>query len=119
MPRSENQRIRLLRTADALREREQRLSYIQRLAQLGDFQLDIGTGQVNCSEALREFAQLEQAELMQGYGANCLYVTDSAGYMLPDDVSARISALRDALANDTEVYLADTLGDKGDVFTGR
>ena len=33
---------------------------------------------------------LEQALLMESYGANCLYVTDSAGYMLPHDVSARI-----------------------------
>jgi diguanylate cyclase (GGDEF)-like protein len=58
-----NYMLRAKRTADALREREQRLSYVQRLAQLGDFQLDIGTGEVNCSEALREFAQLEQGEL--------------------------------------------------------
>ncbi|WP_445396827.1 4-hydroxy-2-oxovalerate aldolase [Zobellella sp. An-6] len=37
---------------------------------------------------------LEQARLMVDYGANCIYVTDSAGYMLPDDVSARLSLLR-------------------------
>lgn len=34
---------------------------------------------------------LEQARLMESYGANCIYTTDSAGYMLPDDVTARIS----------------------------
>ena len=33
---------------------------------------------------------------MEGYGANCVYCTDSAGYMLPDDVTARIGALRAA-----------------------
>lgn len=37
---------------------------------------------------------LEQARLMVDYGANCIYVTDSAGYLLPDDVSARLSLLR-------------------------
>src|SRR5690242_20214118 len=30
-----------------------------------------------------------QARLMESYGANCIYCTDSAGYMLPDDVTAR------------------------------
>lgn len=35
-----------------------------------------------------------QAELMVSYGANCIYVTDSAGYMLPDDVSEKIGLLR-------------------------
>jgi 4-hydroxy-2-oxovalerate/4-hydroxy-2-oxohexanoate aldolase len=33
---------------------------------------------------------LEQALLMESYGANCIYCTDSAGYMLPEDVKARI-----------------------------
>ncbi|MBB0024205.1 4-hydroxy-2-oxovalerate aldolase [Ralstonia pickettii] len=44
-----------------------------------------------------------QAKLMESYGANCVYVTDSAGYMLPDDVKARISAVRDALKPETEL----------------
>ncbi len=37
-----------------------------------------------------------QAKLMESYGANCIYCTDSAGYMLPDDVTARIALLRAA-----------------------
>jgi 4-hydroxy-2-oxovalerate/4-hydroxy-2-oxohexanoate aldolase len=44
-----------------------------------------------------------QALLMEGYGANCIYVTDSAGYMLPEDVKARIGAVRAALKPDTEL----------------
>ena len=40
---------------------------------------------------------LEQARLMESYGANCIYCTDSAGYMLPDDVTHKIGALRAAL----------------------
>jgi 4-hydroxy-2-oxovalerate/4-hydroxy-2-oxohexanoate aldolase len=40
---------------------------------------------------------LEQARLMVSYGANCVYVTDSAGYMLPQDVAARIGLLRQSL----------------------
>jgi 4-hydroxy-2-oxovalerate/4-hydroxy-2-oxohexanoate aldolase len=46
---------------------------------------------------------LAQAKLMESYGANVIYCTDSAGYMLPDDVSARIRALRDGLKVETEV----------------
>lgn len=44
-----------------------------------------------------------QAKLMEGYGANCIYVTDSAGYMLPDDVKVRIAAVRAALRPETEL----------------
>jgi 4-hydroxy-2-oxovalerate/4-hydroxy-2-oxohexanoate aldolase len=46
---------------------------------------------------------LRQARLMESYGANCIYCTDSAGYMLPEDVAARIGALRDGLSADTEI----------------
>ena len=31
---------------------------------------------------------------MEGYGAQTIYITDSAGYMLPDDVKDRVSALK-------------------------
>lgn len=46
---------------------------------------------------------LEQARLMVSYGANCVYITDSAGYMLPDDVSTRIGLLRRELASNIEI----------------
>ena len=46
---------------------------------------------------------VEQARLMEGYGANCIYVTDSAGYMLPDDVKSRLGAVRAALKPETEL----------------
>ncbi|MCW2248616.1 4-hydroxy-2-oxovalerate/4-hydroxy-2-oxohexanoate aldolase [Azospirillum fermentarium] len=46
---------------------------------------------------------VQQAKLMEGYGANCVYVTDSAGYMLPDDVTVRLAAVRDALKPETEL----------------
>jgi 4-hydroxy-2-oxovalerate/4-hydroxy-2-oxohexanoate aldolase len=45
----------------------------------------------------------KQALLMESYGANCLYITDSAGYMLPEDVKARVGAVRDALKPETEL----------------
>lgn len=46
---------------------------------------------------------VRQARLMEDYGANCIYCTDSAGYMLPDDVRARIGALRETLRPETEI----------------
>ncbi|HKY89582.1 MAG TPA: 4-hydroxy-2-oxovalerate aldolase [Nevskiaceae bacterium] len=46
---------------------------------------------------------VEQARLMESYGANCIYTTDSAGYMLPEEVAARVSALRAGLKPETEI----------------
>ena len=46
---------------------------------------------------------VKQAKLMEGYGANCIYITDSAGYMLPDDVQVRLTAVRQALQPETEL----------------
>ncbi|KSU63322.1 4-hydroxy-2-oxovalerate aldolase [[Bacillus] enclensis] len=41
---------------------------------------------------------VEQAKLMESYGAQAVYVTDSAGALLPHEVKERIAALRDSLS---------------------
>jgi 4-hydroxy-2-oxovalerate/4-hydroxy-2-oxohexanoate aldolase len=46
---------------------------------------------------------VKQAKMMESYGANCIYCTDSAGHMLPDDVTIRIGALRAALRPENEL----------------
>jgi 4-hydroxy-2-oxovalerate/4-hydroxy-2-oxohexanoate aldolase len=46
---------------------------------------------------------LVQAKRLESYGANCVYITDSAGYMLPDDVTARIGLVRANLRPETEI----------------
>jgi 4-hydroxy-2-oxovalerate/4-hydroxy-2-oxohexanoate aldolase len=46
---------------------------------------------------------LEQLKLMESFGANCVYITDSAGYMLPDDVSSRVGLARRELKPETEL----------------
>jgi len=46
---------------------------------------------------------LAQLKLMESYGANCVYITDSAGYMLPDDVTARVALARAELNPETEI----------------
>ena len=40
----------------------------------------------------------QQGKLMESYGAQTVYITDSAGYMLPADVKARVAALRAPLS---------------------
>ena len=46
---------------------------------------------------------VEQLKLMESYGANCVYITDSAGYMMPEDVKARIALARKELKPETEL----------------
>ncbi|MBY0454366.1 MAG: 4-hydroxy-2-oxovalerate aldolase [Burkholderiaceae bacterium] len=46
---------------------------------------------------------VKQAKLMESYGANCIYITDSAGHMLPHNVSEKLGAVRQALAPQTEL----------------
>ena len=46
---------------------------------------------------------VEQARLMESYGANCVYCTDSAGYMMPEEVTEKISALREGLQPTTQI----------------
>lgn len=46
---------------------------------------------------------VQQLRLLESYGANCVYITDSAGYMLPSDVAERVSTAREALSTETEI----------------
>ncbi len=46
---------------------------------------------------------VEQAKLMESYGAECVYVTDSAGALLPEQYTLRVKALRSALSPKTEI----------------
>ena len=40
----------------------------------------------------------EQAKLMESYGADYINIADSAGYLLPEDVAARIMAVKEAVS---------------------
>ena len=53
---------------------------------------------------------LEQAELMQSYGADYVYVMDSAGAMLPGDVRDRVSLLADELDVGVGFHAHNNLG---------
>ena len=44
-----------------------------------------------------------QLKMMEDFGANCVYITDSAGYMLPDHVTSRVALARAELRPETEL----------------
>ena len=46
---------------------------------------------------------VEQALLMESYGAECVYVTDSAGALLPGQYAELVKAVRAALKPETEI----------------
>ncbi|MFF2347596.1 4-hydroxy-2-oxovalerate aldolase [Pseudarthrobacter sp. NPDC058119] len=46
---------------------------------------------------------VKQALLMESYGANCVYVTDSGGGLTMDGVRSRVKAYRQALKPETEI----------------
>ncbi|WP_366924359.1 4-hydroxy-2-oxovalerate aldolase [Metallumcola ferriviriculae] len=60
---------------------------------------------------------VEQAKLFESYGADKIYVTDSAGAMTPKDVTARIKAVKEAVSvpighhahNNLSLAVANTL----------
>jgi 4-hydroxy 2-oxovalerate aldolase len=60
---------------------------------------------------------LEQAKLMEEYGADGVYMMDSSGYLLPDDVRKRVSAMCEHLSipvgfhahSNLDMHIANTL----------
>jgi len=53
---------------------------------------------------------LEQAKLMEEYGAEAVYVMDSAGALLPQDVRDRVGLLTDELSIDVGFHAHNNLG---------
>lgn len=53
---------------------------------------------------------VEQAGLMEGYGADGVYIVDSAGAMLPGDAAARVRAFKTALRGQVGFHAHNNLG---------
>ncbi|OLO26684.1 4-hydroxy-2-oxovalerate aldolase [Alkalihalophilus pseudofirmus] len=52
----------------------------------------------------------KQAKLMESYGADCVYVVDSAGALVPTGVRERVSALKEALSIEVGFHAHNNLG---------
>ena len=68
------------------------------------------TGLLMLSHMAAPETVLEQAKLMEEYGADAVYVMDSAGAMLPSDVRDRVGLLADELSIDVGFHAHDNLG---------
>jgi 4-hydroxy 2-oxovalerate aldolase len=51
-----------------------------------------------------------QALLMESYGADCVYIVDSAGALLPDGAASRVKALKEALKIQVGFHAHNNLG---------
>lgn len=52
----------------------------------------------------------EQAAMMESYGADCVYVVDSAGAMVLDDIRRRVATLKDRLDCQVGIHAHHNLG---------
>ncbi|NDK90718.1 4-hydroxy-2-oxovalerate aldolase [Gordonia desulfuricans] len=62
------------------------------------------------SHKLEAEALAEQAAKLDSYGADVVYVVDSAGAMVPDQAGARVAALRSAIKADIGFHAHNNLG---------
>ena len=53
---------------------------------------------------------LEQAKLMESYGADCVYSVDSAGALLPNGAAERVEAMKEGLDCQVGFHAHDNLG---------
>jgi 4-hydroxy 2-oxovalerate aldolase len=91
--------VRSVRVATHCTEADVSKQHIEAAKQLG---MDVG-GFLMMAHMNEPNKLAEQAKLMESYGADCVYVTDSAGALMMDGVADRIKAFKDVLDTNTEV----------------
>ncbi|MGY4713020.1 4-hydroxy-2-oxovalerate aldolase [Mycolicibacterium sp. CBM1] len=74
----------------------------QHIAKARDLGMDV-SGFLMMSHMAPAAELARQAKLMESYGANCVYVTDSGGRLTMDGVRERIRAYREVLADGTQI----------------
>lgn len=91
--------VRSVRIATHCTEADISAQHIQAAKNMG---LDVG-GFLMMAHMNDPKGLAKQAKMMEDYGADCVYVTDSAGALLMSDVEDRIKAFRDILKAETEI----------------
>ena len=74
----------------------------QHIAAAKDLGMDVG-GFLMMAHMNEPKKLAEQAKIMEDAGADCVYVTDSAGALLMDEVRDRIKAFQDVLKEETDI----------------
>ncbi len=91
--------VRSVRIATHCTEADVSQQHIARARELG---LDV-SGFLMMSHMLPPVDLVKQAQLMESYGAHCVYVTDSGGHLTTAGTAERVRALRGELAAETQV----------------
>ncbi|MDA7501776.1 4-hydroxy-2-oxovalerate aldolase [Chitinophagales bacterium] len=91
--------VKSVRVATHCTEADISLQHIEAAKNLG---MDVG-GFLMLSHMNPPKKLAEQAKIMESAGADCIYVTDSAGSLLMDGVVDRIKAFKDILKPETEI----------------
>lgn len=74
----------------------------QHIAKARDLGMDV-SGFLMMAHMLPPAELALQAKLMESYGAQCVYVTDSSGRLTTEEVRDRIRAYRDTLGEETQI----------------
>ncbi|MHC0055628.1 4-hydroxy-2-oxovalerate aldolase [Actibacterium sp. D379-3] len=91
--------VRSVRVATHCTEADVSAQHIAHARKIG---MDV-SGFLMMSHILEPKELARKAQLMESYGAHCVYVTDSAGALLMDGARDRVRAYRDVLKPETQV----------------
>ena len=91
--------VRSVRVATHCTEADVAAQHIAEARSLG---MDV-SGFLMMSHLIGPAELARQARLMESYGAHCVYITDSSGRLMSDDVRDRVRAYRDVLDPSTQI----------------
>lgn len=97
---------RVVRVATHVTEADISMEHIESAKEMGYFTV----GFLMMAHRASVERVVEEAKKMESYGADIVYATDSAGAMLPNDVTAKITALRESLSVPVGFHSHNNLG---------